>query len=285
MRPEGWLVLVGGILVSLSWRPISPVSEAYQLLEDMLQETDRIQTLRYELKKYERIRGKLTLEHMAFKLRRKPLAIYGYQYSPRKGVEVLYPAEPGSQKVLVKPNSFPYVAISLDPYGNLILEDQHQTIFSTGFDQIRNLLLAAKKRYASQVQSLVRSAGRLTWDGNPCHKIILEPPRYEIKTYTVQAGDNLFRIAEKLHVGWYKIMELNGFSSPNVSLSAGQVIKVPSDYGKVIRLTIDEKRKIPLIVEVDDENGVYERYEYYKLEVNPPLTDLDFSRKNPAYNF
>jgi outer membrane lipoprotein-sorting protein len=86
-------------------------------------------------------------------------------------------------------------------------------------------------------------------------------------------------------VGWYKIMELNRLSSPNASLTPGQVLKVPSDYGKVIRLTIDEKRKIPLIVEVEDEIGLYERYEYYKLEVNPPLTDLDFSRKNPAYNF
>jgi hypothetical protein len=285
MRPKGWLLLVGGILLSLSWRPRSPLNEAYQLLEDMLQETDRIQTLRYELKKYERIQGKLVLEHMSFKLRRKPFAVYGYQHSPRKGVEVLYPAEPGSQKILVKPNTFPYLPITLDPFGNLVLEGQHQTIFATGFDQIRNLLLAAKTRYAQQVHMLVRSAGRLTWDGHPCHKIILEPPKYEIRDYTVQPGDNLFRIAEKLHVGWYKIMELNRLSSPNASLTPGQVLKVPSDYGKVIRLTIDEKRKIPLVVEVEDEIGLYERYEYYKLEVNPPLTDLDFSRKNPAYNF
>ncbi len=285
MRLKGWLGLGGMGLLCLSWRPLHPLNEAYQLLEDMLQETDRIQTLRYELKKYERIQGKLTLEHMAFKLRRKPLAIYGYQYSPRKGVEVLYPAEPSSQKVLVKPNTFPYLAVTLDPYGNLILEGQHQTIFSTGFDQIRTLLLAAKKRYADQVHSLVRSGGHLTWDGVPCHKIILEPPKYEIKTYTVEAGDNLFRIAEKLQVGWYKIMELNGFSAPNLSLSPGQIIKVPSDYGKLIRLTLDAKRKVPLVVEVEDEKGLYERYEYYKLEINPPLTDLDFSRKNPAYNF
>jgi LysM repeat protein len=285
MRRNFWLLLMGSLLVSLSWRPRSSTDEALKLLEDMLEETGRLQTLRYEFKKYERIRGKLMLEHMTFKLRRNPFAVYGYQHSPRKGVEVLYPAETGSQKLLVKPNTFPYLPLTLDPYGNLVLEGQHQTILATGYDQLRSLLLAAKKRYANQVEKLVRSGGRLTWDGVPCQKIILEPPQYEIQTYTVQQGDNLFRIAEKRHVGWYKIMELNGFSSPNVSLSPGTVLKVPSDYGKVIRLTIDEKRKIPLVVEVEDELGLYERYEYYKLEVNPPLTDLDFSRKNPAYNF
>jgi len=284
MQRKARLLLVS-LVVSLSWRPLPPTDEALKLLENMLEETGRIQTLRYEFKKYERIQGKLTLEHMTFKLRRNPFAVYGYQHSPRKGVEVLYPAEPGSRKLLVKPNTFPYLPLTLDPYGNLVLEGQHQTILATGFDQLRNLLLAAKKRYADQVQNLVRSGGRLTWDGIPCHKIILEPPRYTIQTYTVQKGDNLFRIAEKLHVGWYKIMELNGFSSPGVSLSPGQVIKVPSDYGKIIRLTIDEKRKVPLVVEVEDELGLYERYEYYKLEINPPLTDMDFSRKNPAYNF
>ncbi len=285
MRRKAWLLLTGSLVVSLSWRPIPPTNEALKLLEDMLEETGRIQTLRYEFKKYERIQGKLLLEHMTFKLRRSPFAVYGYQHSPRKGVEVLYPAEPGSQKLLVKPNTFPYLPLTLDPYGNLVLEGQHQTILATGYDQLRGLLLAAKKRYTNQIEKLVRSSGRLTWDGVPCHKIILEPPQYEIQTYTVQQGDNLFRIAEKRHVGWYKIMELNGFSSPNVSFSPGTVLKVPSDYGKIIRLTIDEKRKIPLVVEVEDEIGLYERYEYYKLEVNPPLTDLDFSRKNPAYNF
>ncbi len=284
MRLSGWLVL---LLASSFWLGLKfPTSEnPVQLLEDMLEATDRLQTLRYELKKYERIGDKLTMEHMAFKLRRKPFAVYGYQYSPRSGVEVLFPAEPQSTKALIKPNSFPYVAITLDPYGKTVLENQHQTIFATGFDQVRSLLIAAKKRYADQVSKLVRYGGRLTWDQVPCHKIILEPPNYRVETHTVQAGENLFQIAEKRHVGWYKIMELNGFSAPDVRLSLGQVLKVPSDYGKVIRLIIDEKRKVPLVVEVEDEKGLYERYEYYKMEVDPPLTELDFSRKNPAYKF
>lgn len=255
------------------------------LLNTMLDRLGTLRTLQYEFKKYERIQGKLLLEHMRFKLRRAPFAVYGYQYSPRAGVEVLYPAEPGSKRVLVKPNTFPYVALTLDPYSDLILENQHQTILATGYDLMRNLLLAAREKYRTQLKNLVRYEGSLTWDGRRCHKVVLAPPAYQITTYTVQAGENLFQIAEKLQVGWYKILELNGLSSPTDRLQAGQVLKVPSDYGKVIRLIIDSERHIPLVIEVEDEKGLYERYEYYKVEVDPPLTDLDFSRKNPAYRF
>ncbi len=271
------------LLCTLSLLPAQ--TEPLKLLDEMLEATDRLQTLQYELKKYERIQGRLILEHMRFKLRRKPFSIYGYQISPRQGVEVLFPAEPGSVKILVKPNSFPYVALTLDPFGSLVLENQHQTIYATGYDQLRNLLLNAKKRYANQVATLVRYEGKLSWDGQPCYKIRLQPPNYHIQEYTVQPNDNLFRIAERMGVGWYKIMELNGFSKPDITLRPGQVIKVPSDYGKHITLIIDERRKIPLVVEVEDENGVYERYEYYKIIVNPPFSDIDFSRQNPAYKF
>jgi len=251
----------------------------------MIERTGTLRTLRYELKKYERIRGKLILEHMRFKLRRNPFAVYGYQISPRKGVEILYPAEPGSNRVLVKPNSFPYVSITLDPYGDLILENQHQTLFATGYDQTRKLLIAAREKYRSDLPRLVKYDGSLTWDGRKCHKLTLYPPSYQIQNYTVKSGDNLFSIADRLHVSWYKIMELNSLKSPNATLKPGQVLKVPSDYGRLIRIVIDAERFIPLVLEVEDEVGIFERYEYYKVEVDPPLTDRDFSKNNPEYNF
>lgn len=255
------------------------------LLDSMIERTGRLKTLRYELKKYERIRGKLVLEHMRFKLRRNPFAVYGYQYSPRKGVEVLFPAEKGSPKILAKPNTFPYLPISLDPYSDLVLEDQHQTIYAVGFDMVRALLLAARSKYHDKLPQLVRYEGALTWDGRPAHKLTLQPPAYQITSYTATGKENIFQISEKLRVNWYKILELNGLKSANTTPKAGQVLKVPSDYGKVIRLIIDAERLVPLVVEVEDEVGLYERYEYYKLEVDPPLTEQDFSRANPEYKF
>ncbi|MCS7297354.1 MAG: DUF1571 domain-containing protein [Bacteroidia bacterium] len=259
--------------------------EPLQILNTMIERTGTLQTLRYELKKYERIQGKLLLEHMRFKLRRAPFAVYGYQISPRKGVEVLYPADPNTDRILVKPNTFPYISLTLDPHSDIVLENQHQTIRAVGYDQTRSLLIAARERYRSELSRLVKYEGSLIWDGHKCHKLILQPPNYQIQNYTVKAGEDLFSIAEKLHVSWYKIMELNGLKSPTTTLKSGQVLKVPSDYGKLIRVIIDAERYIPLMLEVEDELGVYERYEYYSVEVDPALTEKDFSRNNPEYKF
>lgn len=278
MRSLIWIAAYLCVLLAQTPDPL-------QLLNTMIDRTGTLSTLRYDLKKYERIQGKLILEQMRFKLRRNPFAVYGYQISPRKGVEVLYPAEPGSKRILVKPNTFPYVSLTFDPYSDILLENQHQTIFAVGYDQTRKLLIAARDRYRSDLPRLVRYEGTLTWDGRKCHKLTLQPPAYQIQSYTVKAGDNLFSIADRLHVSWYKIMELNSLKSPNATLKPGQVLKVPSDYGKLIRVIIDAERLIPLVLEVEDELGVYERYEYYAVEVDPPLTDQDFSRNNPEYRF
>ncbi|MEN3041177.1 MAG: DUF1571 domain-containing protein [Bacteroidia bacterium] len=276
---QGWKGFLGlSLLLAQSPDPL-------QILNTVIERTGTLQGLRYELKKYERIEDKLILEHMQFKLRRQPFAVYGYQLSPRKGVKVLFPSEPGGNRVLVKPNSFPYISITLDLYGDILLENQHQTIKAVGYDQFRQLLIAAREKYKGHLPHLVKYEGTLIWDGRKCYKLVLQPPAYRIQTYTVKNGDNLFSIAEKLHVNWYKIMELNSIKSPNATLKAGQVLQVPSDYGKVIRLIVDSERYIPLVIEVEDEKGLYERYEYYRVEVDPPFTSKDFSKDNPEYNF
>ncbi|MCA9975625.1 MAG: LysM peptidoglycan-binding domain-containing protein [Anaerolineales bacterium] len=45
-------------------------------------------------------------------------------------------------------------------------------------------------------------------------------------TYTVQAGDNLFRIGLKYGLSWIQIAEANGIVNPN-QIVAGQIIKIP----------------------------------------------------------
>ncbi len=45
-------------------------------------------------------------------------------------------------------------------------------------------------------------------------------------TYTVQAGDNLFRIGLKFGVNWRQIAEANGIVNPN-AIQVGQVLKIP----------------------------------------------------------
>jgi LysM repeat protein len=47
-------------------------------------------------------------------------------------------------------------------------------------------------------------------------------------TYTVQAGDNLYRIGLKYGISWVQIAEANGLVNPN-QIIVGQILKIPVD--------------------------------------------------------
>ena len=53
-------------------------------------------------------------------------------------------------------------------------------------------------------------------------------PTLEETTYTVQAGDNLFRIGLAYGISWVQIAEANGIVNPN-QIVVGQVLKIPAN--------------------------------------------------------
>jgi LysM repeat protein len=53
------------------------------------------------------------------------------------------------------------------------------------------------------------------------------PPADGVVYYTVQPGDNLFRIGLKFGVSWVEIAEANGLVNPN-QIYAGQTLKIPT---------------------------------------------------------
>lgn len=53
------------------------------------------------------------------------------------------------------------------------------------------------------------------------------PPPENVTYYTVQRGDNLFRIGLQFGVSWVEIAEANGIVNPN-NIYAGQVLKIPT---------------------------------------------------------
>ncbi|MBK8368725.1 MAG: hypothetical protein IPL10_15325 [Bacteroidetes bacterium] len=78
----------------------------------MIKSIQDLERLKYSLKIVER--GKKGFNHYesSVKLNRKPRKIYLYI----KGIELLWVAGWNNNKAYVKPNSFPYVNLSLDPF-------------------------------------------------------------------------------------------------------------------------------------------------------------------------
>src|SRR5690606_2584111 len=87
----------------------------YDLTKTMFKTTKSISAMSFTMGKLERINGKMVDQTSDVKLRRNPLAVYSKQTDPPSGIEVLY--KEGEPKALVNPNGFPWVNVSLDPYG------------------------------------------------------------------------------------------------------------------------------------------------------------------------
>ena len=110
-----------------------------------------------------------------------------------------------------------------------------------------------------------------------CYKVVIDDPTYAYTTAVGQKGETVMALARRLMVSEYHIMDLNPSSRSLDDDVSGKTIKVPTSYAKKTILYIDKETNFPLYQEMSDERGVYEKYEYSNLVVNPAFNDKDFS--------
>ena len=120
--------------------------------------------------------------------------------------------------------------------------------------------------------------GIIQYEGSDCHKVTMIDKNYKIVDYTVLEGESLRKIAQKLLLDEYKLIELNGSS-----VEAGQVIKVPSTFCKEILVYVDVKTSLPMYMKVWDEIGMVGEYAYHNLIINPTFAADEFSEDGSMY--
>lgn len=260
-----------------------------KLAEDMLAKMAAVKTLKYRLYKKERLtNGKFRESEIQVKYQKKPFACYLYMYSPDAGVEVLYQEGLNNGKAYVNPNKklVSFIDFDFDPMGKTLRKDEHHTLFENGFEYMRGILKAVMKLADDEdkFEEYCQVQGEVNFKGRACHKVQLQYPPFAWVDYKVQAGEDLVKIARKLNLSEYMILEKNKLSFYN-SVKAGQVIKVPNVYAKKVILYIDKVNLMPVYQEVHDDQGLFELYEYSNLLVNPTLAADDFSKSNPSYKF
>lgn len=260
-----------------------------KLAEDMLAKMAAVKTLKYRLYKKERLtNGKFRESEIQVKYQKKPFACYLYMYSPDAGVEVLYQEGVNNGKAYVNPNKklVSFIDFDFDPMGKTLRKDEHHTLFENGFEYMRGILKAVMKLADDEdkFEEYCQVQGEVNFKGRACHKVQLQYPPFAWVDYKVQAGEDLVKIARKLNLSEYMILEKNKLSFYN-SVKAGQVIKVPNVYAKKVILYIDKVNLMPVYQEVHDDQGLFELYEYSNLLVNPTLAADDFSKSNPSYKF
>lgn len=283
LKRNGVHILVVFTLLSLSGLgQTKEVHDAKTIALKMVKAIHDVQRLKYNLKITERGRKGYNHYESAVKLNRKPRKIYIYI----KGIEVLWTAGTNSGKALVKPNSFPYFNLNLDPMGSLMRQDQHHTINEMGFDYFGGIIEYCAEKLGDKVDQYFSLDGEERYNNRPCYKLVINNKDFAYTTYTVGDNENITSIARKLFISEYMIVELNPkFKDYFDILKKGQIIKVPNWYAKNVIMYVDQLYFLPIGIKVYDDKSLYEEYNYYFLQVNPAFEESEFTRNFKGYKF
>lgn len=230
----------------------------------------------------ERIGGKMVKDYTMVKVNRQPYKMYLIQYKDG-GSEVLYNATTNKDKVVVNPGIFPYLTLKLSPFCSFLRKSSHHTIFRAdlqySYQMIAHILNCKSQNTHFTYQ------GEEDIEHKKFYVLNLEIEDYKKLQYLVKPKEDLVRIANRLFLSDYKILELNPSLSYYDDVDAGDLITITNYYAKKFTLYIDQITHLPYIIKVYDEKGLFESYLFSDFKVDAPLSDIDFSEKNPQYGF
>lgn len=260
-------------------------SKAKDVYDKMIASINTTQQVFVHNTKVERQGLKMVKGETIMKVQHKPYKLYMFQIEPNKGTEILWVTGWNEGKAHVSPKSFPYVPLNLDPYGNIMLKGQHHPIFHAGMLHFGKVVSGLYKRYGSDFDKYVKHKGMKDYKGRKVHVLELAYDDYHFVDYTVKSGDNVLKIAEKLNIPAYKVVELNASVKGFFDVTPGQVIKVPSIFAKGATFYIDSQDYLPRMYAVYDDKGIYEKHDFIKLRKNPNFKSAEFTTDWPEYGF
>jgi len=273
------LLLILAIVISfLSEAQIS----AYDIFKKSYRKISHATTMQYYNISKERIEGEYLKDKTLVKVNRLPFKVYLSQ-EKEGGSEILYNAAINQQKAIISPGKFPYITLYLSPYGRIMRNKTHHTLFQADIKYTYDILQhAVVHRKNDDLMSLI---GKYKIGDKIVYKLQIANKNWKIYKYTVKKGENLTSIAKDHRIGDYKILELN----PNISfyndVDAGDIIYLPNYYSKSIILYIDVKTFLPYMLKVYDEKDLYESYIFKNLILNCPFSKGEFLESYKDYSF
>lgn len=248
----------------------------------MFAATKEINTLKYKMKKIERIDGEMVTQVSFVKLQRDPFMVYTRQEYPNDGLEVLYKG--GDNTALINPNGFPWFNLKLDTKGSKMRKEQHHTIHDAGYDHVVSILEHLFSKYEDEIHDRT-SLKSTVWNDKACWQVEFVNPDFKYVKYTVKQNESIASIADKDKLSGYMILEVNPDIDSYDDAAAGQTIIIPNDYSPKMTLTIEKESMLPLVMKIYDDKGLYEHYEFSEIDVNPTLDPAEFTEDYPEYGF
>ena len=253
-----------------------------EIVSKSLKSIKEVKGLKYHLKITERGKKGFNFYESVVKFSRNPRLIYLYI----KGIEVLWVQGQNEGRALVKPNSFPYFNLNLDPMGNLMRQDQHHTLNEMGYDYFASIIQNTMDKLGDKFEHVFSVDGEERINNRPCFKIIVDNKDFRYIDYTIGEGESITSIARKFYIAEYMILEKNPkFKDYFDILKKGQIIKIPNWYARTVIMYVDQLYFLPISMKVFDDKGLFEEYNYHHLQVNPKFEENEFTKTFKGYGF
>jgi hypothetical protein len=259
--------------------PLAPPPTTEQLTTRMTAAIENLKTLRCTVKAQERIGGTINQARSIMKLTYNPVRIY---IKNHKGVEVLWVAGQNNGDAWVYPATFPYVTLSLDPNGKLMRGSQHHTALQAGFGTISDLLRTTGLRQDNSFSRTFRYTGDTVLLGRTSHVLRSSYPQFRYVTYKAGKNETIGTVAERFGCGEFRVIERNGLTIGE-KIPEGEILQVPNAYGRRTTVCIDPKTFLPTMVQVDDDKGLFEKFEFSNVIANQPIPLQEFSKDYKDY--
>ncbi len=260
---------------------------ARRIMEDMIVHMGLVTSASARVKRLERLPdGSMISGEMEFKAMFEPrFKAYIHVNAPKEGTEVLYIDGSNDNNAVVNPNGFPWINVNLDPEGSSMMENQHHSLKCLGFKFTENIVRHIHDTQIEDFDKHVLYMGEQKWNNRTVHVIKLVFEEYGPVKYTVKDVKNLCELERKIFVPAAKILDMNPGMDDYWDIKPGQVINVPNYYGKESVFMIDKENLLPIVQIISDEKGIFEKYEYHDLKVNPRFNTAEFTKTYPGYNF
>jgi hypothetical protein len=176
------------------------------------------------------------------------------------------------------------MTIQLDPTGNIMRKNQHYSIHELGYEFIgKSVALTINK----DNEGLGRFSykGKANKNGYSCYFIEYENRSYGYTDYVVKDKETATSIAYKLCVNEYLLRNKNDLLNDFSYIRKGTLLKVPNLYCQKAVLYIDDKLLLPVALNLYDDAGLFESYEYTAIQLNKPFKSNEFDRDFSDYHF
>ena len=257
-----------------------------EIIENIIDSIDAHNQLEFEMFRSERNENNKFIEGKFYaKMENKPLKIYVKNEKPRKGAEILYLYGENDDKILLNPNTFPYISLSINSKNSILLAGGHHYIEQAGFSQMSETLKYYLEKYQDDFFEMIYFEGVFNWNNKKCYKLRIEYEDYKQILYYAKDGETLYKICERELINIAKIKELNPGLEISKKLQDKQKITLTNHYSKTSVLYIDLENYFPIYQLIYDEYGLYEKYIYTKLVLNRPIKNEEFNRDYKDYDF